>query len=216
MFPKSNGKQSRNKKAQSCSTLWFDECYEEYYRNSAEREQFDAENENSTIVNHFDKKDEHTIRIEIKYDDEDNENENEIIQKQQTPIESTHEDSNDVNDLAIFCQDYTKSKFSNGGFEIPNGNVYLARRQSANRVNSERHTSSLGQPRNSTYNEKPIDVPDGFEEAAYARAIRHNRSPLRRKIRTPTRHLNPTLSEFLQVRNYYSRFLIKMPRSNAI
>lgn len=49
------------------------------------------------------------------------------------------------------------------------------------------------------YNERPIDVPADFEREAYTRVLKHNQSPLRRKIKAPLRHLNPTLEDFLQV-----------------
>lgn len=52
------------------------------------------------------------------------------------------------------------------------------------------------------YNERPIDVPADFEREAYTRVLKHNQSPLRRKIKTPLRHLNPTLEDFLQVSTF--------------
>lgn len=66
------------------------------------------------------------------------------------------------------------------------------------RISTGNGTQTIDQPK---YNERPIDVPADFEREAYARAITHNKSPLRRKVKPPIRHLNPTLEDFLAVSN---------------
>lgn len=77
---------------------------------------------------------------------------------------------------------------------------YLANRLTSSDRNGVTRFSTYGSNTSVKYNEKPIDVPVDFERDAYARVAKHNRGPIRRKLRAPVRHLSPTLEDFLQVK----------------
>lgn len=178
-------KQTRNEKTKSCSTLWFDECYDDYYQNSSEKYEKDiCDYSASNKLKELNKFDEHRIRIKVNYDTETNENHGISVN---------------------YCEPVSRIQIDDSiltGYEdqVSSINIESDSSLGSKSVTSDSISSvSDFQVRLFGYNEKAIDVPAGFEEQAYERIIKHNRSPIKRKICTPIRQLNPLSSDFLEV-----------------
>lgn len=191
MFPKTASKQSsRVKKAQSCSTLWFDECYDDYYNSADNVDELKCD-DISAVVSQFHRKDEHKIRIEIKYDEDD-------IIYPQIASSAHHQNGNpNVNGLPTSCHEYSDNKLFAAAVKLCDENINKPPR--GNALNDVPPKLIKRKTTQRPYVEKAIDVPEGFEELAYAQLKAFNRGPLRRKICLPTRQLNPIVNEFVEV-----------------
>lgn len=196
-LPRAIGKQSRDKKAQSCTTLWFDECYDEYYRDSNDK----FETEFQPIVNRCDKREEHKIRIEIKYDDDDDDDDKDVDDSATIICAQTF-DEYDNNSSASVGVNSSDSEVSIAATTtIANENIRAPRIDAFCSQSAIELVVASGVRR--TLGEKAIDCPKEFEEKAYAQLNKYqrNRSPLRRKVRPQTRQLNPIVNECVEVRN---------------
>lgn len=205
----------RSEKTKSCSTLWFDECYDDYYRNSSEKFENDfcdysanrSENKNGQL-RQFNNSDEHRIRIKVNYDENG---------KQSANLSDTDHSSvscveingidNDHDSLPIDYEDQVSAINIESDSSICSKSLTFESNSSTTDYSGSSVSSSNKSAVNSDivgrakqlYNEKAIDVPAGFEEQVYDRINRHNRSPIKRKICTPIRQLNPISSDYLEV-----------------